>query len=88
MMARIGQIFQERIAKEITWTPKKDGSYLLCFQITTESGKVYQAFNSLEVTKKNNIKVNGIHVDNMNAKGEIKLPAECNNKWCTSHLHI
>lgn len=63
-------------SKEVTWTPKKDGSYLLCFQITTESGKVYQAFNSLEVTKKNNIKVNGIHVDNMNAKGEIKLSAD------------
>ena len=63
-------------SKEVTWKPKKEGSYLLCFQITTESGKVYQAFNSLEVTKKNNIKVNGIHVDNMNAKGEIKLSAD------------
>lgn len=63
-------------SKEVTWTPKKEGSYLLCFQIMTESGKVYQAFNSLEVTKKNNIKVNGIHVDNMNANGEIKLSAD------------
>ena len=63
-------------SKEVIWSPKKDGNYLLCFQITTENGKVYQSFNSLEVTKKNNIKVNGIHVDNINTKGEIKLSAD------------
>ena len=62
--------------KEVKWKPKEAGDYLLCFQITTSGGKVYQSFISLEVSKKNNIKINGIHMGNMNAKGEIKLSAD------------
>ena len=35
--------------KDAVWTPKDGGSYLLCYQIVTEAGEVYQSFIGYEI---------------------------------------
>lgn len=58
----------------LLWTPKQSGAYLLCYQIITGNGKVYQSFISVNVEK---ITVNlyGINAGTMDSDGKIKLSA-------------
>ncbi len=54
------------------WTPQKSGNYLLCYQITAGSGRIYQSFLSVEVTG-NEMRLYGLNASQMNSKGEISL---------------
>lgn len=56
------------------WTPKDGGSYLLCYQIVTEAGEVYQSFIGYEITEPK-VDIKGISVSEPNTKGEITLKA-------------
>ncbi len=59
---------------ETTWIPKKAGDHLLCYQVTTSTGKVFQSFIGFAV-KQTNIKIKGINVGTMNEFGQIPLNA-------------
>ena len=63
---------------ETTWKTKKSGECLACFQITTESGKVFQSFVGIEVVPKKEPIINGIQIGTMDLNGEIKLSANVN----------
>lgn len=58
--------------KDAVWTPKDDGNYLLCYQIVTEAGEVYQSFIGYEITEPK-VDIKGISVSEPNTKGEITL---------------
>lgn len=67
---------------ESVWNTKKSGNYLVCFQITTENGKIFQAFTGIEVIEKKKPVIHSIQVGSMNSKGEIELKANVDsNGW-------
>ena len=63
--------------QEGIWTPKSGNDYLLCFQIVTETGEVYQSFMGYTITEPY-VQIQGIHVGELNSKGEISLSAVVN----------